>query len=1004
MVSIDSRYGVVSAITGQRTVAGRRVALLISLLLSSIPLGAQTLAALQGRVFDSSGSVLPGATVRVQDASIGFDVSVRADGEGRYYVVALPSGRYTITTEADGFRSERIDALNVDVGRTLVRDFRLAIGEVAETVVVRTEVPLVDRATASLGHVVTAETVRHMPLNGRHFMDLGLLVPGSVAPSQTGFSSRPIRGVGTLAFNTAGNREEAVGFEVNGVTTNNLTFGSLIFEPPLTSIQELKVDNSVLAAEHGHVSGAVVKIVTQSGSDSVRGDAFEFLRNDALDARNFFEFTSDRPNPFSRHQFGGSAGGPIRRGRTFFFASYEGQKQRQGVDLNSLVLSDEQRAAATDPAVRRLIPLIPRANYFDADGTPRFVGSAPAVAEADRWTIDLRHNAGRTGRFQAYYGGQHRQAVEPGTQGNSIPGFGSVFNPFASLLTINAAHMFGAATLNEARFGRVRHVGGTFPAAPLNPADFNIGSGVTRAIGLPQMIVAGALNFGGPGTLPLGRTDTSFVVVDTFSHARGRQSLKLGGEYRHFVNENFAEGTGVFNFPSVEAFLTGTANAFTITLGERRSVIDQRAVALFVQDRITIRDAVTLDLGLRYEWHVTPTERDGRFVVFDTASASLRRVGVDVDEIYRQNNRNLEPRLGVAWNLSRDGRTVFRAAYGRAVDQPGTTAVRDTAGNPPFAVPVAAAGSIPLVSAIETARPGGLAPATIDPLFQNASMRSWNVNVQRQLARDLAATVGYSGSRGANLRLSRNLNQPVDGLRPFPTVASLQSHPSRHPAWQHHPGREQWLFQLSGGVGGGHQAAVPRSADRHLVHLVEVPRYQLTQFVRLRRPERLRHSRSIRLVGFRRAPPVRPQRNLRPAVHEARPDARVAACRGRPVAERQSRQHRDQQQQSERRGEQRAPRCHRTDPDHRVGGPVVRSVGVRGGRSFRQPGAQRRHRTGLQQHGCVTDQERPARYACRPAVQGRHFRCVQPSELRSAGQHRRQPGLRQDYENATAHG
>ena len=142
-----------------------------------------------------------------------------------------------------------------------------------------------------------AETVQQIPLNGRHFIDLGLLVPGSVAPSQTGFSSRPIRGIGALAFNTAGNREEAVGFVVNGVSTNNLTFGSLIFEPPLASIQEFKVDNSAFGAEYGHVSGAIVNIVTRSGTDELRGDAFEFFRNDALDARNFFEFTSHGSAP-----------------------------------------------------------------------------------------------------------------------------------------------------------------------------------------------------------------------------------------------------------------------------------------------------------------------------------------------------------------------------------------------------------------------------------------------------------------------------------------------------------------------------------------------------------------------------------------------------------------------------------------------------------------------------------------------------------------------------------
>jgi hypothetical protein len=570
-----------------------------------------------------------------------------------------------------------------------------------------------------------------------------------------------------------GNREEAVGFLVNGVSTNNLTFGSLIFEPPFTSIEQFKVDNSVFSAEHGHMSGAVVNIVTRSGTDQLRGDAFEFWRNDALDARNFFEFTSENPHPFNRNQFGGSVGAPIRRGRTFFFGSYEGLRQRQGVDMNSLVLSDVQRDAATNPVVRQLIPLIPRANYFDANGTPRFVGSAPAIADTDRWTIDVRHTVGNSDRVQAYYGSQHVRAREPGATGNSIPGFGSVLHPFASILTITETHSFGAMSLNEARFGRSHLTGGTFPAATLNPADFGIENGVTRPIGLPQMIVASDLNFGGPGVLPQGRFDTSYVVADTFTRTSGRHVMKLGGEYRHFINENFAEGTGGFNVPSVDAFLAGTASAFNITLGERRSVIDQRAAALFVQDQVTIGNNLTLEFGMRYEWHVTPTERDDKFVVFDAASVSLVRVGVDTDSgIYQQNNLNFEPRVGMAWSLSSDGRTVLHAAYGRAVDEPGTTAVRETAGNPPFAAPLTAAGAIPFAAAIDTTRPAGLAPATIDPLFRNASMQSWNMNVQRQLGPEWAATIGYSGSHGTNLRISRNINQPVNGVRPFPVVAA----------------------------------------------------------------------------------------------------------------------------------------------------------------------------------------------------------------------------------------
>jgi hypothetical protein len=440
--------------------------------------------------------------------------------------------------------------------------------------------------------------------------------------------------------------------------------------------------------------------------------------------------------------------------------------------MNSLVLSDEQRAAATNPIVRRLIPLIPRANFFDVDGTPRFVGSAPALTNMDRWTIDVRHSLGTNDRIHAYYGSQRVRSIEPGSQGNSIPGFGHVSSPPRSILTINATQMFGVAALHEARLGVSRLHGGIFPSATLNPSAFGIANGVTRPIGLPQMIVAGDLNFGGPATLPQGRFDTSYVFVDTFSHTSGRHSLKFGGEYRHFVNENFAEGTGMFNFPSVDAFLAGTANAFTITLDERRSTIDQRATALFVQDHIRIYDSVTLEIGMRYEWHVTPTERDDRFVVFDAKTASLLRVGTDLDEIYRQNNRNFEPRVAVVWDLASDGRTVARAAYARAVDQPATTAVRDTAGNPPFAVPLMASGPVSLESAIDATQPVGLAPATVDPRFRNASMQSWSLNLQRQLGGRLSTTVGYSGSRGMNLRLSRNLNQPVNGIRPFPVVST----------------------------------------------------------------------------------------------------------------------------------------------------------------------------------------------------------------------------------------
>ena len=725
----------------------------------------------QGRVIDPSGAVVPGAVVTVRSEATTLAVSALSDTAGRFRVGGIPAGTYRIEADAPGFRKETIERLHVEVGRTIVQDLLLRLGDAAETIVVRANPALIDRASATVGHVVTAATVQQVPLNGRHFIDLGLLVPGSVAPSQNGFSARPSRGVGSLAFNTAGHREEAVAFVVNGISSNNLTFGSLVFEPPLASIQEFKIDNSAFGAEHGHVSGAIVNLVTRSGSNVLHGEIFEFARNDALDARNFFELTSSEPHRFQRHQFGASAGGPLVRGRTFFFAAYEGLRQRQGLQMNSLVLSDAERAAATHPVVRQLVRLIPAANFVDAAGTPHFIGWAPAIVDQDRWTIDLTHNTGLHDRLHAYYGSQRRRVVEPNGQGNSIPGFGLTQRPRISLLTLRHTHIWGDGRLHEFRFGRTRLDGGTFPVTPLNPAELGIDNGVTRAIGLPQMIIAGSLNLGGPGTLPQGRFDTSYVAADSFTVAIGRHLTTVGGEYRHFINENFAEGTGVFNFPTVSAFLAGQANAFNITLGERRSVIDQRAVSLFVKDQVILRDRVTLDLGLRYEWHVTPTERNDRFVVFEAATARLLRIGVDRDQIHAQNH-NVQPRIGVAWDVSAEGRTVVRAAYGRAADQPGTTAVRDTAGNPPFGVPLTASGSIPIAAALDTVRPAGLAPVTVDPRLRNAVVDSWNVNVQRQLAGDVAATAGYVGSRGRHLRLSRNINQPIDGVRPFMALAA----------------------------------------------------------------------------------------------------------------------------------------------------------------------------------------------------------------------------------------
>jgi hypothetical protein len=747
-----------------------------ALLLALCPVGnTQSTATLQGTVVDPASAVVPGVRIVARNRETGVERAAQSDSEGNYQLAALPVGLYRVELRAPGFQMQVVDGLRVEVARTVVQDFHLRVGDISQEVTVTSDGNLVERATVSVGHVIDRRMVQEIPLNGRYFLDLGLLVPGSVTPPQNGFATTPVRGSGAFAINTAGNREETVNYMINGITLNNLWFNSINFQPSISTVQEFKIDNSTFSAEYGQNSGAVVNIATRSGANEFHGELFEFLRNDALDARNFFNFTSSEAAPFKRNQFGGSMGGPMVKNRAFFLFSYEGVRHRQGLDLNSLVLSDSERLSARDPVVARLIELIPRANFVDSSGTSSFVGQATAPVNIDNWTMDISFNLSEKDRLHGYYVVQRRDFIEPSRAGNTVPGFGFAHHSLRHFFALNQTHTFGPAMVNEARFGFNRLYSEDAPGAQLNPADFGILNGRSQPIGLPQISIAGSLNFGGPANNPSGRGDTTFVVADALSYLHRNHSLKVGGEFRQFLNNIFRVGTGAFNFATVDAFLSGTANSFSVVLGNQASSIAQGALGFFVQDNYKFRPNLTLELGMRYEWNMTPTERYDRFIVFDPQSASLLRTGTHIDEIYHQNNKNFQPRVGFAWDPFRNGKTVVRGAYAILVDQPMAGVVTGTSANPPLATPLTFTGPIRLDNAINLARPAGLAPQTIDHGFDNAYLQSWNLNVQRELTPHLAVMAGYFGSKGTHLILRRNLNQPVDGVRPYPALSESSS-------------------------------------------------------------------------------------------------------------------------------------------------------------------------------------------------------------------------------------
>src|SRR3989441_6744135 len=356
---------------------------------------AQSTATLQGTVLDPQGGAVPDAKVTVRNAATGLERNAQSDSSGNFQVTALPVGTYRIGIRREGFQTLVVKEVKLEVDTTVSRNFELRIGALSQTTEVKSELPVVEGSTMTVGQVINDKTVQEIPLNGRHFVDLGLLIPGSVTPPQNGFLTAPLRGQGSFGLNTAGNREDTVNFMINGVNLNDQVQNQITFQPSINTVQEFKVDNSTFSAEYGRSSGAIVNIATRSGTNDYHGEGFEFFRNSALDARNFFERTT-KPAPFHRNQFGFNIGGPVNlprfgeggsalgykgKNKTFFFFSYEGLRQRQGLTLPSVTgPTGAQRATVTDPAILKLLPLIPRSSSGLTSG------SATAPVNIDQWT------------------------------------------------------------------------------------------------------------------------------------------------------------------------------------------------------------------------------------------------------------------------------------------------------------------------------------------------------------------------------------------------------------------------------------------------------------------------------------------------------------------------------------------------------------------------------------------------------------------------------------------
>src|SRR5438093_705414 len=753
---------------------------------SPAPAWAQSTATLQGTIPDTQSAVMTGVSVTIRNQATGIERATVTDAAGQYVAASLQPGHYAIVAHIEGFQDQTRE-VDLSPAQTVELNLRLGVAALAENVTVSGSSPLIDTATVSVGQAMAERTVQEIPLNGRHFVDLGPLMPGgSTAPQNAGLSA-PLRGQGSFSFMSAGNRETSVNFLVNGINLTDLSNSQVTFQPSINTVSEFKVDNSTFSAEYGRNSGSIVNVATRSGANAMHGEAFDFYRDDRFDSRNYFNpprvDASGNVTPqslFNRKQFGVNLGGPVVKDRSFYFGSYEGLRHKQGVDLNSGTLTDAQRAGVTDPVARRLLAYIPTAN--DLTGT-RAISSPLAPVQINQYTIDSRNNLRQGDDLHVYYAFQADSRIESNAPGQTVAGFSDTRGGHRQILTVNETHIFSPTLVNEVRAGYNRISITFIPNTLVDTSALGINVGQTAMpIALPAITISGpGLNFGGPGGFPSGREVTTFAVGDTATYLHGNHIVKFGGEVRRVKHFNFNSDPGSVTYPSVAAFQSGFASQLNIMLGQRAYNAYVNAVGGFVQDSISLGPNLKADLGLRYDFLPPPTEADNKLVTFDPATLSLLQIGTGGFSKVTKNGSDFQPRVGLIWNPTGDGKLVVRGAYAVLVSQSNTGYFTGETGNPPLVTPLSAQASGTVASTIKLDNAIGgasgaatLAPSTTNPNFQPSRMQTWNANVEREFG-GMGLMAGYFGSYGDRQRMPLNINQfttPGGTVRPYPRLSA----------------------------------------------------------------------------------------------------------------------------------------------------------------------------------------------------------------------------------------
>jgi hypothetical protein len=748
---------------------------------------AQTFSNLSGVVVDPDGGGIAGARITAKHAATGLARAIETEREGRFYFPGLPEGDFELRVEANGFRSLIRKGLHLDVNQTTVVELALEIGAIDQEVTVTAAATPVNTSSGELGYLVSARAIEELPLNGRNYTDLALLQPGVVAYPHRDGGSVVAYGLG-ISVNGQDPRSNT--YLLDGTTQNNFLNGPAGSAAGTVlgteSIQEFRVEVNSYSAEFGRNMGGQINVLTKSGSNQLHGSAYYFLRNDNLDARNFFD---GKVQPeFQRNQFGASLGGPVRRGSSFFFFGYEGLRERLGRTISSNVPDDNAHAGflpdpanpgslvnvGVNPGVQPYLDEFPRPNgQALGGGLAVYTFGFQQRLDADFVQGRFDRNVGSKGQFFARYTFDDASQFLP----MDFPQFPRTFYSRNQFVTAEYRHVHSPRTLSTVRasFSRTR-LGQTVradTAKPLQP--FVPGRSMVGSID-----IGGIPRFGTQSSVDFRNAQNVWGIEPSLTLIRGKHQLIAGMVAEHYqcnmVNPTF--GLGIYTFGDLRDFLQNRAQQFLGLTPEGQLDRYWRFALLgfFVQDNYRVNQRLVLNLGLRYEFTTTPYEIYGRDVALMDVYKDATTV---IGQLYENPTlKNFSPRFGFAWDVFGNGRSSLRGGYGMFYNTNNQQNLVVTVTNAPFTPRVVIANPTFPNPPFERGIGNTLRPIEFN--LKNPYAGIWNLNWQQQLRWDILVTAGYAGSRGVHLLRNTDINTAVperlaDGTLFFPVTARRQN-------------------------------------------------------------------------------------------------------------------------------------------------------------------------------------------------------------------------------------